>query len=58
MPALRKPAWFTTAPVFAMQKLLDKLNWAGDVDLYEVNEAFAVVAMAAMREGPAARQGQ
>jgi acetyl-CoA acetyltransferase len=34
-----------------MQKLLDKLNWkAGDVDLYEVNEAFAVVAMAAMRE--------
>ncbi|MGE0283772.1 MAG: acetyl-CoA C-acyltransferase [Rhizobiaceae bacterium] len=45
------PAWFTTAPVFAMQKLLDKLNWkTGDVDLYEVNEAFAVVAMAAMRE--------
>jgi len=45
------PAWFTTAPVFAMQKLLEKLNWnAGDVDLYEVNEAFAVVAMAAMRE--------
>jgi acetyl-CoA C-acetyltransferase len=45
------PAWFTTAPVFAMQKLLDRLNWkAGDVDLYEVNEAFAVVAMAAMRE--------
>jgi len=47
----QQPAWFTTAPVFAMQKLLDKLNWkAADVDLYEVNEAFAVVAMAAMRE--------
>lgn len=45
------PAWFTTAPVFAMKKLLDKLGWkAGDVDLYEINEAFAVVAMAAMRE--------
>lgn len=45
------PAWFTTAPVFAMRKLLEKLNWkSGDVDLYEVNEAFAVVAMAAMRE--------
>jgi acetyl-CoA C-acetyltransferase len=45
------PAWFTTAPVFAMRKLLDRLDWkAGDVDLYEVNEAFAVVAMAAMRE--------
>lgn len=45
------PAWFTTAPVFAMQKLFDKLGWkAGDVDLFEINEAFAVVAMAAMRE--------
>lgn len=45
------PAWFTTAPVFAMKKLLEKLGWkAGDVDLYEINEAFAVVAMAAMRE--------
>ncbi len=47
----QEPAWFTTAPVFAMQKLLEKLDWkAGDVDLYEINEAFAVVAMAAMRE--------
>jgi len=45
------PAWFTTAPVGAMNKLLDRVGWkAGDVDLYEVNEAFAVVAMAAMKE--------
>ncbi|MFD2263526.1 acetyl-CoA C-acyltransferase [Lacibacterium aquatile] len=45
------PAWFTTAPVGAMNKLLDRIGWkAGDVDLYEVNEAFAVVAMAAMKE--------
>ncbi len=47
----QEPAWFTTAPVVAIQKLLDKLGWkAKDVDLYEVNEAFAVVAMAAMKE--------
>lgn len=46
-----EPGWFTTAPVSAMQKLYDQLNWtAGDVDLYEVNEAFAVVTMAAMKE--------
>jgi acetyl-CoA C-acetyltransferase len=46
-----EPAWFTTAPVHAIAKLLDRLGWqAKDVDLYEVNEAFAVVAMAAMRE--------
>ena len=45
------PAWFTTAPVHAMEKLLAKLGREpGDVDLYEVNEAFAVVTMAAMRE--------
>ena len=45
------PAWFTTAPVGAIQKLLEKLDWrAGAVDLYEINEAFAVVAMAAMRD--------
>jgi acetyl-CoA C-acetyltransferase len=45
------PAWFTTAPVKAIGNLLSKLDWrAGDVDLYEINEAFAVVAMAAMRE--------
>ncbi len=45
------PALFTTAPVFAMRKALDRAGWAtGDVDLYEVNEAFAVVAMIAMRD--------
>jgi acetyl-CoA C-acetyltransferase len=45
------PAWFTTAPVKAIGNLLSKLDWrAGDVDLYEINEAFAVVTMAAMRE--------
>ena len=45
------PAWFTTAPIGAMQKLLDKAGWKkNDVDLFEINEAFAVVTMAAMRE--------
>jgi acetyl-CoA C-acetyltransferase len=45
------PAKFTTAPVFAMQKALEKAGWAiGDVDLFEVNEAFAVVSMIAMRD--------
>jgi acetyl-CoA C-acetyltransferase len=45
------PEWFTTAPVGAISKVLDKLGWkAGDVDLYEVNEAFAAVTMAAMRD--------
>ncbi|MBA4760244.1 acetyl-CoA C-acyltransferase [Sphingomonas sp.] len=45
------PARFTTAPVFAMQKALTKAGWGvGDVDLFEVNEAFAVVAMIAMRD--------
>lgn len=45
------PARFTTAPVFAMRKALGKAGWqAGDVDLYEVNEAFACVAMIAMRD--------
>ena len=44
-------ALFTTAPVFAMRKVLEKAGWAADeVDLYEVNEAFAVVAMIAMRD--------
>lgn len=46
-----EPEWFTTAPVTAMKTLLAKVNWSSeDVDLYEINEAFAVVAMAAMRE--------
>ncbi|MHB1666849.1 acetyl-CoA C-acyltransferase [Thiomonas sp.] len=45
------PEWFTTAPVGAIQKVLDKSGWkAADVDLWEVNEAFAAVTMAAMRE--------
>ncbi|CAZ89874.1 Acetyl-CoA acetyltransferase [Thiomonas arsenitoxydans] len=45
------PEWFTTAPVGAIQKVLDKTGWkATDVDLWEVNEAFAAVTMAAMRE--------
>jgi acetyl-CoA C-acetyltransferase len=47
----QEPGWFTTAPVPAMQKLMMRLNWtAEDVDLWEVNEAFAVVPMAAMAE--------
>lgn len=46
-----EPAWFTTAPVGAIQSLLDKLQWSvGDVDLFEINEAFAVVTMAAMHD--------
>ena len=45
------PALFTTAPVFAIRKLLDKIGWrVRDVDLFEVNEAFAVVALVAMHE--------
>ena len=47
----QEPCWFTTAPVFAIQKLMQKVGWTdADVDLYEINEAFAVVAMAAMRD--------
>jgi acetyl-CoA C-acetyltransferase len=47
----QKPALFTTAPVGAIQKVLDKAGWSiGDVDLFEVNEAFAVVAMIAMKD--------
>ncbi|VVT07646.1 acetyl-CoA C-acyltransferase [Rhizobium sp. EC-SD404] len=47
----RQPQWFTTAPVGAVQSLLDKVGWqTSDVDLYEINEAFAVVALAAMHE--------
>jgi acetyl-CoA C-acetyltransferase len=45
------PEWFTIAPGPAMQKVLDRAGWkAGDVDLYEINEAFACVAMAAMHD--------
>ena len=47
----QEPAWFTTAPVGAIDKVLERAGWTkADVDLYEVNEAFAVVAMAAMKE--------
>jgi acetyl-CoA C-acetyltransferase len=47
----QEPSQFTSAPVPAMQKVLQKANWkVGDVDLFEINEAFAVVPMIAMRE--------
>ncbi len=46
-----EPAWFTTAPVAAIRKLHERLGWTpDDVDLYEINEAFAVVTMAAMHD--------
>jgi len=46
-----EPAWFTTAPVGAIRNLLEKLEWTtNDVDLFEINEAFAVVTMAAMHD--------
>lgn len=45
------PNWFTTAPVFAMRKLFEAVGWRADeVDLFEINEAFAVVPMAAMHD--------
>ena len=47
----QEPAWFTTAPVGAIRKLMERTGWsAKDVDLFEINEAFAVVTMAAMKE--------
>jgi len=47
----QEPGWFTTAPVGAIRKLFDVTGWSADsVDLYEINEAFAVVTLAAMRE--------
>jgi acetyl-CoA C-acetyltransferase len=47
----QEPEWFTIAPVGAIQAALKRAGWkAGDVDLYEVNEAFAVVTMAAMKD--------
>ena len=47
----QEPNWFATAPVGATQKLLEKTGWqVGDVDLWEINEAFAVVPMALMEE--------
>ena len=51
------PGWFTTAPVPAARKLLERIGWeVADVDLWEVNEAFAVVPMAFMREMGVARE--
>lgn len=47
----QEPGWFTTAPVGAIEKLFARTGWRADqVDLFEINEAFAVVAMAAMKE--------
>jgi acetyl-CoA C-acetyltransferase len=49
--AATAPEWFTIAPVEAVRKLVKKTGWPVDsVDLFEINEAFSVVAMAAMRE--------
>ena len=46
-----EPGWFTTAPIYAKQKLAEQIGWSlNDVDLFEINEAFAVVAMASMKE--------
>ncbi|MGB0848308.1 MAG: acetyl-CoA C-acyltransferase [Thiolinea sp.] len=46
-----EPAWFTTAPVGALKNVMEKTGWSADeVDLFEVNEAFAVVSMAAMND--------
>lgn len=47
----QEPEWFTTAPVASIKTVLDKVGWTADeVDLYEINEAFSVVPLAAMRE--------
>jgi acetyl-CoA C-acetyltransferase len=47
----QEPHWFTTAPIPAIRKVLEKANWTvRDVDLFEINEAFAVVPMAAIRD--------
>ncbi|HVC12182.1 MAG TPA: acetyl-CoA C-acetyltransferase [Burkholderiales bacterium] len=47
----QEPGWFTTAPVGAIRKLYERTGWSSEqVDLFEINEAFAVVAMAAMQE--------
>jgi acetyl-CoA C-acetyltransferase len=46
-----EPAWFTTAPVYALKSLQERLGWTSDdVDIYEINEAFACVTMAAMKD--------
>ena len=47
----QEPAWFTTAPVGAIEKVLEQTGWStGDVDLFEINEAFAVVTLAAIHD--------
>ncbi len=47
----QEPEWFTTAPVGALKKLAEKTGWdLADIDLFEINEAFAVVTLAAMKE--------
>jgi acetyl-CoA C-acetyltransferase len=47
----QEPAWFTTAPVGAISKLLERIGWKkNDIDLFEINEAFAIVTMAAMHD--------
>lgn len=47
----QEPEWFTTAPIGSIRKVLERTGWSiGDVDLFEINEAFAVVAMAAIRD--------
>lgn len=47
----REPAWFTTAPIGAVEQVIEATGWSlKDVDLFEINEAFAVVPMAAMRD--------
>jgi acetyl-CoA C-acetyltransferase len=47
----QEPEWFTTAPIGAIEKLLRNLDWSiDDVDLFEINEAFAVVAMATLKK--------
>lgn len=49
--AAQAPEWFTTAPVLAIKRVLEKAKWnLSDVDLFEINEAFAVVTLAAMKE--------
>jgi acetyl-CoA C-acetyltransferase len=47
----REPEWFTIAPIGALKRLMDKVNWSvGEVDVFEINEAFAAVTMAAEKE--------
>ncbi|KAB2834724.1 MAG: acetyl-CoA C-acetyltransferase, partial [Caedimonadaceae bacterium] len=47
----REPEWFTLAPIGAIDRVMKKAGWSkADVDLYEINEAFAVVAMAAIKD--------